>query len=113
MYRFALFASLAVGLATPAAGQASYDDPPLVSHVVTFRDLNLATETGAQELDRRILAAARYVCRTPTASNIIPFMYSRRCVDGAVREAQPRVVSAVQLARRNQLRDSAIRVASH
>jgi UrcA family protein len=110
MYRFALFVPLALGFAAPVAGQ-SYDDPP-ASHIVSFRDLDLATASGAQELDRRVNAAARFVCRTPTTSPLIPFMYSRHCVDGALRDARPRVANAVDLARRNQLRDSAIQVAA-
>ncbi|NYT41992.1 UrcA family protein [Sphingomonas sp. R-74633] len=111
MYRFALFVPLAIGLASPAAGQ-SYDDVPAVSHIVSFRDLDLTTTSGTQELDRRVQAAARFVCRTPTTSPLIPFMYARRCVDGALRDAQPRVANAVDLARRNLLRASAIEVAA-
>jgi len=111
MFRIVLFGALAFGLASPAIGQ-TYDDPPVVSRTVAFRDLDLTSAPGARELDRRIQAAARFVCHVRTPSGLIPFAYSRRCVDQALREVAPQVTNVVELARRNQLRDSAIRVAA-
>jgi UrcA family protein len=44
-----------------AAGAAtSYDDPPSV--VVKYSDLALATDSGVNQLYRRIMSAARQVC---------------------------------------------------
>lgn len=112
MYRTILCVALALGLAAPALGQGQ-DYPATVSHVVWFGDLDLSTASGARELDRRVQAAARFVCRVPTTSPLIPFLYSRKCTDGALRDARPRVASAVASARRDHLRDSAIEVAAH
>lgn len=112
MYRVTLFASLTLLVAAPATGQ-SYDDPPQTSRTVAYRDLDLSSAMGMRELEQRVQAAARFVCRLPVPGGLIPFSYSRRCVDGAVRDAAPQVAIAVEYARRNQLRDSAIRVASH
>lgn len=112
MYRFTLFTSLALLMAAPVAGQ-SYDDPPQASRTVAYRDLDLSTAAGTRELERRVQAAARFVCRLPTHGGLLPFLYPKRCIDGAVRGAAPQMAVAVEYARRNQLRDSAIRVASH
>lgn len=112
MYRVALFTALTLLSAAPAAGQ-SYDDIPAISRTVAYRDLDLSTPAGMQALERRVHDAARFVCRLPTHGGLLPFSYSRKCIDGAVRGAAPQVALVVQYVRRNQLRDSAIRVASH
>ncbi|MEP9359917.1 UrcA family protein [Sphingomonas sp. KR3-1] len=111
MFRTLLFTTLAFGLAAPALGRP-FDDPQPVSRTVSVRDLNLATDAGARELDRRIQAAARFVCRIPNPSLAIPFVYSRPCVAEALRDVAPRVANAVALARSNQLRMSAIQVST-
>ena len=111
MFRSLLFTTLAFGLASPALGR-SLDDPKPVSQTVSIRDLDLTTEPGARELDRRIRAAARFICRIPNPSLAVPFVYSRSCVEEALRSAVPQVANAVSVARRNQLRMSAIQVST-
>ena len=56
-----LLGGLAGVMAAGAAGAAtSYDDPPSV--VVKYSDLALATDSGVNQLYRRIMSAARQVC---------------------------------------------------
>jgi UrcA family protein len=56
-----LLGSLAGVMAAGAAGAATFDnDPPSV--VVKYSDLTLATDSGVNQLYRRIMAAARQVC---------------------------------------------------
>jgi UrcA family protein len=111
MYRIILFASLTLSVAAPAAGQ-SYDNPLVQRRTVTSRDLDLSSPAGREALDRRVRAAARAVCRFPVPNGLIPFLYSKRCITGAVRDAAPQVAVAIEFARRNRLRDGAIRVAA-
>jgi UrcA family protein len=111
MFRTLLFTALAFGLAAPALGRG-FDDPQPASRTVSFRDLDLTTAPGAQELDRRIQAAAHFVCRLHRPGSTIPFIYSGPCVRATLRNAAPQVASAVALAHRNQSRMSAIQVST-
>lgn len=58
LFALALIASVAT--ITPAVAEAS--EPQTVSSIVHTADLDLSSANGRQELDRRIVQAAREVC---------------------------------------------------
>ena len=70
---------------------------PTVSHAaekssmrVSYADLNLATDFGQQQLQRRVVFAARLVCGT--AATHVDLTFEREvagCRSGAVADAQP------------------------
>jgi UrcA family protein len=55
-----LLGGFASVMAAGAAGATTSDDPPSV--VVKYSDLTLATDSGVNQLYRRIVSAARQVC---------------------------------------------------
>ena len=55
-----LLGGLAGVMAAGVAGASTFDNPPSV--VVKFNDLTLATDSGVNQLYRRILSAAKQVC---------------------------------------------------
>ena len=64
MHRTLALALASIALvATPLAAQADTPRDQDQRVGVTWRDLDLTTEQGRAELDRRIDAAARYACR--------------------------------------------------
>ena len=82
-----MLAGAATALAAPTA------DTELVTKVVRFKDLDLATGAGAETLYERIAAAARVVCRGATQGAV------RKCrlraVDDAVRTIGSPLLSSV------------------
>jgi UrcA family protein len=76
-----LAALLATGAAALAAGSVARQVAVKVS------DLDLQTEAGRQELQRRVTLAARKVCPDVDSRTLRTKMAGRACVDRAVREA--------------------------
>lgn len=62
--------------------------------VVSYSDLNLATDEGKKALDGRISMAARSVCNTGS-DDLRSIIEENRCIKGAVEAAQPRKVATV------------------
>lgn len=75
----ALSTLVSLGASTAALGAPT--DAPLVTKIVSYVDLDLATAGGAYALYGRIVSAARAVCREDT------FVLTRDCRARAVDEA--------------------------
>ncbi len=87
---FALAAALGGMIATAPAQAASTETNTAAVH---FKDLDLTTEEGQSELDRRIDKAARAVCglgeaRTGTR---LPNRKARECYESALSQLNERV----------------------
>lgn len=67
--------------------------PMSLSYPVSFRDIDLKTQSGRDELDRRIVVTAAYLCKKlgeeATHSPPVP-----TCRDQAVRDARPKAKRA-------------------
>lgn len=83
--------SMLVGAATALAAPSA--DTELVTKVVRFKDLDLATGAGAETLYERIAAAARVVCRDAPQSAVRECRL--RAVDDAVRRIGSPLLSSV------------------
>ncbi len=83
--------SLLVGAATALA--APSPDSELVTKVVRFKDLDLATGAGAETLYERIAAAARVVCRGAPQGAVRECR--TRAIDDAVRTIGSPLLSSV------------------
>ncbi len=73
-----------------ASSQPVSGDPLRAQRVVAYGDLNLASSTGREALQRRIEAAARQVCGTTSfrnAGGLRTAAVNRRCIDEASAEA--------------------------
>ena len=94
---FVAFAALAVAgaLVVPTVSQAS----DLNSVRVSYADLNLASESGASVLERRINFAARVVCGYEEARQYDVVVATKACRTGAVEGARPAYEAAVSAAR--------------
>lgn len=89
-FYIALFSALlTAGLikAAPALAQSTRQGEVIVSLVHTS-DLDLSTENGRRQLDRRITKAAREVCRTASDIDLEGKNDVRRCRDETVARAQ-------------------------
>jgi UrcA family protein len=75
-------AVLALATVTPATA-APTQSREFVSKVVRFKDLDIATATGAEALYERIVSAARSVCREETHAFFVGCR--TRAVDDAVK----------------------------
>ena len=75
------------------------DDGELVQASVSYADLNLANPRGVSTLRYRINSAAKSVCGTPYAFEILENPYRHACISGAVASAQPGFDAAVAAAR--------------
>lgn len=85
----------ALVLATSLPAAAVFAQPVVRSEVVRFNDLDVATPTGAETLDRRIQSAARRVCQYTQVrahSKIIPEEY-RDCLANALAGARQQVAA--------------------
>jgi UrcA family protein len=75
------------------------DDVELVQASVSYADLNLANASGVSALQYRIKYAAKSVCGTPFAFEILENPDRHICISGAVASAQPAFDAAVAAAR--------------
>lgn len=87
-----LYMAAAIGLAIPAA-------PALAADIsVKYDDLALSTPEGQRELDKRILVAARKVCRAdmPNTGTRISSSEARQCVAEAQRQVKQQVAALIR-----------------
>ena len=90
-----IFAIAAASLAVTASPALAGDAPKMKVH---YADLNLATEAGIEQLERRIEGAAKKVCNaeTPTTGSRMASTQSRRCVAKAKATAMQQFASVVE-----------------
>jgi UrcA family protein len=75
-------------------------DQVTLTHLVSYEDLNLATQTGAEELGRRVAETARFACEQlerlyPRQSESIA-----RCTRQAIEDTDTQVSAAIEAADR-------------
>jgi len=99
-----IFAAAAIGamlISAPVlADEADGADAPKMS--VEYSDLDLTTEKGQSALERRVLAAARKVCRTgyvATGTRVIS-PEQKHCLDEATTSAKRQVAAIIEAANR-------------
>ena len=97
---YALFASLGTTLAI-AALPASAANEKFASEV-RYGDLNLATDAGVAQLQRRIGNAARKGCGYADGRDLKASQAAAACRKAAVSEAAPKIELAVANARNGQ-----------
>ena len=97
--RFASFAAALLCSAVVLSPAASAQEARVVetSLVVHHDDLDLTTVRGQEELDRRLVRAARRVCRTGDVMTVsrLPSKEARECYDEVMARYQPRVAAIV------------------
>lgn len=92
---FAAVASFAALLSTAAtAAEPRAASVQLPSIVVQYGDLNLDSERGVQQLQRRLVAAARQVCGRPDPRKLHLAEVARDCMDAAISRAVSEVGNA-------------------
>lgn len=99
-----IFATAAIGamlISAPVlADEAAGADAPKVS--VEYSDLDLTNEKGQAALERRVLAAARKVCRTgyvATGTRVIS-PEQQSCLNAAKTSAKSQVAAIIEAANR-------------
>ena len=75
-------AGLTMLVATEAQAKAAVGEE-IVSIEVRYGDLNLHSQEGRRELDRRVNAAVREICQDFGTRDLAEFMAVRRCVKEA------------------------------
>jgi UrcA family protein len=75
-----------VGAASIGASEAATDDRDVLKTTVRYASSELATDSGAQALYRRLTMAADHVCPNFSSSKFVS-MEVRRCREHAVRQA--------------------------
>jgi UrcA family protein len=92
--RFALtLSTLSLLAASATALAAPTPDSEIVTKVVRFKDLDLATAAGAQMLYERIAGAARVVCRDAAPVNVRACR--ARAIEDAVRTVGSPLLSSI------------------
>ena len=89
-----LAALLAAAFASPVAAQN-----PGAIQAVGYSDLNLRTEAGVDRLDRRLRAAVRNVCGTPSAADPLGRVRVQECREATAALATAQRDRAVVAAR--------------
>lgn len=91
------FAALltATALVVPTVSQAAQSNSVLVS----YADLNLASERGASVLEKRIALAARSVCEIEDSRELDLARATGECREDAIAAAQPAFNAALSAAR--------------
>ena len=90
------FAALfAATFAAPVAAQA-----PSGVQAVSYADLNLRSDAGVQRLERRLGAAVRNVCGTPSAADPLGRARVQECREATAAAAAAQRDRAVSAARR-------------
>jgi UrcA family protein len=92
----ALFAA-ALGTATLFASPAAAAPAETGQVEVRYRDLDLSTDAGAKELDRRLHQAAEQVCgmNAPTTGTRMPSNNARKCYKETLAQLQDRFAQVV------------------
>jgi UrcA family protein len=78
-------------------GKAS--DKDVVTRVVQIGDLNLVTDDGVQEMERRVAAAVDDICAIPAVIGYYREKSERPCRDEGWASARPQMDSALKKAR--------------
>ena len=86
---------VASALVVPTVSQAAQTNSVLVS----YADLNLASEPGVRILERRITSAARIVCEIEDSRELELARATASCRDEAIAGAQPAFNAALVAAR--------------
>ena len=81
---------------------AQDNPPPERSRVVSFADLDLASEAGQSKLDRRIRAAAKEVCGTASDADVEGKNDIRDCRADTYSQASRQVAVAIASAQKSQ-----------
>lgn len=71
----------------------------VVTQVVSIGDLNLTTEDGTKEMEKRVASAVDYICAIPEVVGYYKQKSEAPCRDEAWAGAHPQMESAVQKAR--------------
>jgi UrcA family protein len=96
--KIALFAA-ALLLAAPVSAKPS-QAPAASPTPVSFADLDLATDQGVEQLNRRILAAARSMCPVdPGLAELSRHRIATECIAQAQERTNPQIAEAVTTAR--------------
>ncbi len=98
---FSLLAGSATALGAPGR------DPEVATKVVRFKDLDLATATGAEALYERIVAAARIVCHGALYTEVRDCR--ARAVDEAVSAVGSPLLSSVHRSTAGRVAEVAVR----
>jgi len=101
--RLSLLAALlsaAVAPATAHAGTAASVEP--VSVEVRYSGIDLTTEAGVAQLDRRVRGAARQMCRAGDSRDLKAMSQSRRCFNEAMTNGKQQIAQAVVAAKAGQ-----------
>jgi UrcA family protein len=88
----AITGTLLLGAACAASADVLSNDPPTVQ--VSYADLDLGTENGAQTLYHRITAAARIVCPDSSERGLSDLAKTKACRQSAIDRAVHEVPSA-------------------
>ena len=86
-----------IAAAATAPAYAAADNSQVVSVKVSHADLDLATQAGRTQLDRRLLAATDKVCGAPQTINLAEAMAINQCRTQAISSA--RAAASVAVAR--------------
>ncbi len=91
-----IVAAIFVGALSPVAAA---ETTRTAEKVITYSDLNLASEAGRTTLDQRIRAAARQVCRNQSVQGgLRAHLDASRCEAEAVSAAQAKLALSPQSA---------------
>ena len=71
----------------------------VVTEVVKIGDLNLATDPGVKEMERRVTSAVDYICAIPAVVGYYKQKSEAPCRDEAWASAKPQMDNAVQWAK--------------
>jgi UrcA family protein len=99
--KIALFATALV-LASPVSAKPS-PVPAAPQTTVSFGDLDVTTDRGVEQLNRRILAAARSMCPVdPGLAELSRHRIAIDCIAETQGRTNPRIAEEVAAARANQ-----------
>ena len=99
--RYALFASMGMTLAIAAVPASAAEGVQFASDV-RYGDLNLSSDAGVAQLQRRVASAARKVCGNADGRDIEASQAAAACRREAISSAAPKVELAVANARNGQ-----------
>ncbi|MBS7669788.1 UrcA family protein [Croceicoccus gelatinilyticus] len=71
-----------------ASGAASAKDVETASREVSFEDVDLTTAEGQEEMERRIVQAARKVCKADTPKSFFHHRSSSDCFEVAMKKGR-------------------------
>jgi UrcA family protein len=96
--KIALFATSLV-LAVPVSAEPT-EAPAAPQAAVSFSDLDLATDRGVEQLNRRILAVARSMCPAdPGLADLARHRIATDCIAETQARTNPQIAQAVTAAR--------------